>query len=245
MTRGTRSLRRRTWPVPAVIAAASLGIAGSILAAGPSDALPGSTPSPTAAPLPMPTAVAKPDLSRHERHDTADPLAEGDASAPVTLVVYTDFQCTYCARWHAQSLPELRRDYVDTGRVRIETRNIAVYGPDSRRGAEAVHAAALQKKGREFADALFASGRPATHDALSETSLIATAGSVGLDVARFTADLRSTKVRELAGKDIREAEGLGIFATPAFLVAGEPMVGAQPTAVFREKLDAALAKQGG
>ncbi|HLS01911.1 MAG TPA: thioredoxin domain-containing protein, partial [Beutenbergiaceae bacterium] len=81
-----------------------------------------------------------PDRVDVERHEEGDPLAVGDVSAPVTIVVFSDFQCPYCALWNAETLPQLQA-YVDEGDLRVEWRDIAVFGEDSERAAVAAYAA--------------------------------------------------------------------------------------------------------
>ena len=83
-----------------------------------------------------PDEVAQPDLSDEEARDPDDLLAEGPVDAPVALVVFTDFQCPFCAQWYDDTLPTLR-EYVDRGDLRIEWRDVNVYGEDSERAARA------------------------------------------------------------------------------------------------------------
>ena len=72
----------------------------------------------------------EPDFSFLERHDTEDTRAVGDDDAPVTLIMYSDYQCPYCANWNDETLPELM-DFVDDGDLRLEMRDIAVFGEAS------------------------------------------------------------------------------------------------------------------
>src|SRR5699024_9713231 len=104
-----------------------------------------------------PSEVAQPDLSHEEARDPDDLLAEGPVDAPVVLVVFTDFQCPYCARWSHETLPELR-EYVDRGELRIEWRDVNIYGDDSERAARAALAAAKQCGLEEYHDMPFDRG---------------------------------------------------------------------------------------
>lgn len=189
--------------------------------------------------LPHPSEVALPDLSTAERRDAEDLLAEGPVQAPVVMVVFTDYQCPYCARWSHETLPELR-DHVERGELRIEWRDVNVYGEDSARAARASLAAALQGRHADYHQALFAGGevRPAAE--LDEDSLIALAEELDLDVERFTADLRSEEVARTVEEHAAEGVELGAVTTPSFVLDGTPTVGAQPTEVFLEQVEAAL-----
>src|SRR5699024_3586651 len=106
------------------------------------------------------TQVVEPTAPEHvdaERHEQDGPLAFGDAGAPVTIVMFSDFQCSFCALWTNQTLPQIQ-PLIDDGQVRIEWRDIAVFGEDSRRAAYAAYAAGLQGEYQEYAGALFAGG---------------------------------------------------------------------------------------
>lgn len=187
-----------------------------------------------------PSAVALPDLGDQEARDPGDLLAEGPVDAPVVLVVFSDVQCPFCARWSAETLPVLR-EYVERGELRIEHRDVNVYGEDSERAARASLAAARQGSFLEYHDRLFAGGEIRPPAQLSEEALIDLAAAVGLDVEQFTADLHSESVAATIAENAEQGIELGAMATPSFILDGTPMVGAQPTAVFTEAIDQALA----
>lgn len=190
--------------------------------------------------LPHPSEVARPDLSAAESREAGDPLAEGPVDAPVVLVVFTDYQCPYCARWTEETLPALR-EYVAAGELRIEWRDVNVYGEDSTRAARAALAAGRQGRHAEYQEALYDHGeiRPARE--LTEEAMIARAEELGLDVEQFAADLRSEEVARIVDEHAREGVELGVVTTPSFVLAGTPFVGAQPTATFVEMVETALA----
>ena len=234
-----RRLRRRAVPV-AILALAVLLVATVLWLRPAEDRPAGDTAEPVdLADLPHPSEVARPDLSSAETRDPADPLAEGPVDAPVVLVVFTDYQCPYCARWTEDTLPALQ-EHVDRGELRIEWRDVNVYGEDSARAARASLAAALQGRHAEYHRALFAGGEVRPAGELEEDSLIALAEEQGLDVERFTADLRSEEVARIVDEHAAEGVDLGAVTTPSFVLAGTPTVGAQPTEVFLEQVETAL-----
>lgn len=193
--------------------------------------------------LPHPSEVALPDLSTAERRDAEDLLAEGPVQAPVVMVVFTDYQCPYCARWSHETLPELR-DHVERGELRIEWRDVNVYGEDSERAARASLAAAMQGEHTAYHQALFAGGEIRGPGGLTEQALIDLADELGLDTQQFTEDLRSEQVARTISENAAEGLELGAVTTPSFVIGGIPSVGAQPTEHFLAQIDEALEKAG-
>lgn len=232
--------------VPVVILAVTALLIAAVLWLAPGDGQDPevSAPSATAAPtLPHPSEVALPDLSTAESREAGDLLAEGPVDAPVVMVVFTDYQCPYCARWTHESLPELR-EYVERGELRIEWRDVNVYGEDSERAARAALAAAMQGQHAEYQHALFDGGEIRSSAQLDEQALIALAEELGLDVEQFSADLRSEQVDRTVAEHAAEGIELGAVTTPSFVIGGTPNVGAQPTAYFVAAVDEALEKAG-
>ena len=170
-----------------------------------------------------------------------DPLAAGPVDAPVVMVVYSDYQCPFCAVWSDETLPAMQ-PYVDGGDLRIEWRDIAVFGPDSARAARAAYAAGLQGQFWEYHQALFADGEKRPAQMLTDEALLELAGSLGLDTGRFATDLASPEVDAAVTANADEAASIGAFSTPSFLVGGTPVVGAQPTEVFVTAVEDALAR---
>ncbi|NCT92239.1 thioredoxin domain-containing protein [Cellulomonas sp. APG4] len=244
----------RTWLVPAVVLLVAGGLVLAALERDRGAAEPAVAP-PTAAGTPTADApaadgpvgeVAEPGADALEvaRRDPADPTAAGPVDAPVVLVAFSDYQCPFCARWVHETQPALE-PYVEAGDLRIEWRDVNVYGEDSRRGARAAYAAGLQGGFWEFHDALFADGEKPSPAELGEESLRSLADGLGLDVDRFTRDLASAEV----ARGVQENEDLGLtvgaFSTPSFLIGDQPVVGAQPTDVFVEAVEQALAQAQG
>ncbi|MBE9405180.1 thioredoxin domain-containing protein [Brachybacterium sp. Marseille-Q2903] len=245
----------RPWVVPAaIVAVAALLIAGVLLRPGGEEAdtagqEPQQQASSQAEPaqghgaIEHPSEVAAPDLSGQESRDPDDLLAEGPVDAPVVMVVFTDFQCQYCARWSEETLPVMRA-YVQRGELRIEWRDVNIYGENSERAARASLAAAMQGEHEEYHDALFEGGQIRSERELSEEALVDLAGELGLDTEQFEADMNSEAVASTVAENAQQGIDLGAFSTPSFIVGGTPMVGAQPTAVFTDAVDEALDRAG-
>lgn len=187
-----------------------------------------------------PEAPTTLDMARRAEQD---PLAVGPVDAPVTLIVYSDYQCPFCASWSADTGPVML-EYAAAGDLRIEFRDIVVFGEESQTAARAAYAAGLQDRYLDFHDALFPGGEKLPARGLTEDAMIATAEELGLDVERFTADLGSPEVAAEVQRNVDEAAVIGAFSTPAFLVAGQPILGAQPTDVFVGAVEQALDEAG-
>ena len=243
--------RRSRWLAPLVILAVVAAlIAAALWMGGDDDAEQAAGTAATGEPTEQPGAVehpdqvAQPDLSEEEARDPDDLLAEGPVDAPVVLVMFSDFQCPYCAQWSHETLPVLR-EYVERGELRIEYRDVNIYGEESERAARAVLAAAKQDRFQEYHDALFSGGEIRSPQELDEESLVDLAGELGLDTEQFTADLNSEEVAATIDANAQQGIELGAMSTPAFLLDGTPMAGAQPTEVFTDALDTALAEKEG
>lgn len=168
----------------------------------------------------------------------------GDSRASVWVVVMSDFQCPFCRSWHDETAPLIEREYVATGKVRLAYLNyIAV---SSHRNAPAAHEAAMcaAEQGRFFpmADALF-EGQPQwkgrTDAPLFFDSL---AVRLSLSLTRFRACIREGAARPLIAADQARVERLPVNGTPAFLIGGKLLIGAQPFTAFKLAIDDALAR---
>ncbi|MFJ5044129.1 DsbA family protein [Streptomyces sp. NPDC088719] len=242
-SRRTRFARRKTYAAGALLVAAAATAAFALTLDGSGDDRdPGargdtSVESGTAAPGPAP---ADESLLALARRDASDALAVGRADAPVVMIEYSDFQCPFCGRFARETKPELLRHYVDKGILRIEWRNFPVFGEESRQAALAGWAAGRQKKFWEFHDVVYAEPRERNSGEFSADRLAAMAREAGVpDLAKFRSDMASAQAREAVEKDQDEGFGLGVSSTPAFLVNGKPILGAQPTDTFKDAVEAA------
>lgn len=200
------------------------------------------SPAPAEEEPPAPSADAEePDLSFAERRDPEDLLAAGPVDAPVTLIVFSDYQCPFCAQWSDETLP-LMMDRAEAGDLRIEWRDVNIYGAPSERAARASYAAGLQGEFWAYHDALFAGGEHRSESELSHEALIDLAGDLDLDTERFATDMESSETVAQIEENAELGIELGAFSTPAFSMGGTPLVGAQPSQVFVDAFDEALAE---
>ena len=162
--------------------------------------------------------------------------SRGAADAPVTVVVFSDFQCPFCARAEA-TVRDLEAAY--PGKIRFVFKNQPLpIHEHARLAAKAALAAGEQGKFWEYHDALFAHQKE-----LDRTSLERYAEDLGLDLRRFRADLDGTRLDIAVEADITEAHRLEVKGTPEFFINGRGVQGAQPLPAFRAKVDQALAER--
>ena len=232
---GRTRRRRRDLIVLAVLVVAAIGIATALFVGrGGGDGPP--PPAATAAPGPGPLG----DLARRV---PGDPLALGRVDAPVVMVMFSDYRCPFCAKFSRDTEQALVSQYVDRGDLRIEWRDYPIFGPDSTLGAQAGRAAAAQGRFWEFNHAVFAVAPERGHPDLPEQRLeqFATQARVP-DLARFRADMTAPAAVGAVQSDLNEASSLGVPSTPAFVVNGNPIMGAQPIGEFRAEIDRALGR---
>jgi protein-disulfide isomerase len=180
------------------------------------------------------------------RVNVADAPALGRPDAPVTLVEFSDYQCPFCQQFFVATLQVLKRDYIDTGKVRYVFRDYPLdqIHPQARKAAEAAHCAGDQGKYWEMHDLLFRNQRALTVPQLGEH-----ARAIGLQANAFDACLASGKHAARVGKGLEDGLAAGIQGTPGFVVGktepgssmeGAAVRGAQPVEVFRRLIDPLL-----
>ena len=164
----------------------------------------------------------------------------GSKKAPLTIVEFTDYQCPFCQRFHTTAFPELKKNYIDTGKVRFYSRDMPLdFHPDAMRAAEAARCASDQGQFWQLRDVM-----GANPNKLDMDSLVADATDLKMDVKAFRACVESEKYKSAVQTDVMEAMKIGANGTPTFVVGkstpngvdGELMVGAQPYPMFEEKL---------
>lgn len=170
----------------------------------------------------------------------------GKADAPVTLVAFTDFQCPYCARFEATTFPELKRKYIDTGKLRYVLRDVPLdFHPLAINAAQSVRCAGDQNRYWEMKDVVFKNQAKIDVD-----SLASYAHSLGLNDEQYRSCMTTHKYEADISADRAYAQSLGITGTPSFVVGkqvggevqGSLIVGAQSAGVFEDAIEKALAK---
>lgn len=187
---------------------------------------------------PAPPAIAKVSVGQSP--------SLGKQDAPVTVIEFTDYQCPFCQRHSASTLPDIKKHYIDTGKVRYVLRDFPLDSihPHARKAAEAAHCAGEQGKYWEMHDLLFKN-----QSALMVENLKGFARDLGLNADAFNACLDEGKYAQAVSEHLAAGSGAGVAGTPTFFIGrpstdgtveAAPLRGAQPITAFRQAIDKLL-----
>jgi protein-disulfide isomerase len=165
----------------------------------------------------------------------------GNKDAPLTVVEFTDYQCTFCQRFHLVTFPEIRKKYIDTGKLRFVSIDFPLdFHSNAFRAAEAARCAGDQGMFGGMRDILVANA-----SRLSPEDIQGFAGTLKLRMPEFKACLDQGKYREAIRQDVKQAASLQVNGTPSFIIGkstpngadGELLVGALPIGAFDAKIE--------
>ena len=175
--------------------------------------------------------------TEYTRYDipTENAYSIGPANAPITIVEFSDYQCPFCRRWHAEVYEPLLAAY--PGPIRLVYRHLPLTSihPDAMSAAEAAMCAGEQDAYWPYHEKLFSS------ESLGNSTYIRYAQDLGLNMTTFEACLTDHKYQQAIQADSDFALNLGIRSTPTFFINGLAVVGAQPLDVFKQVIDKELA----
>lgn len=169
----------------------------------------------------------------------------GDDIAPVTIIEFSDFQCPFCRTFYEDTYLQLKKDYIDTGKVKLAYRHFPLdFHAAAQVSAEAAECANDQGKFWEYHDLLYQKqGEKGTGTIEYTKDDIKTwMSELGIDSGAFDACVDSGKHAETVKVDTTYAGTVGVQATPSFFVNGQKLEGAQPYSVFKTMIDQELAK---
>lgn len=170
----------------------------------------------------------------------------GSPTAPVTLVIYSDFQCHFCQQFALGIQKQLEATYVTDGKLRMIYAHIIAYGDESELAAEASECAAEQNQFWPYHDLLMQLRLSPTNEDLSIEKLVDLAKQLGLNIDTFTASLTSGKFKARVAQEDSDGRSLGFTGIPKFYfngVAAEDSIG-NSFENFQKVIDAELARLG-
>ena len=220
-------------PTAIVIAGAIIGIAiyasnAPSAANNPTTAGADTTGLPTQ-PTPAVVAVSTDD----------DPVL-GNPDAPVTIVEFSDYECPFCKRHYQNTFPQIKEEYIDTGKVKLVFRDLPLSFHDPLATTQAMTASCARDQGGdevyyEYHDAIFETTQ-SNGNGMTEDQLFAIADDLGLNRGQIESCVESEKYKEEILADIEGARSSGATATPTFfigpsddsgMIQGRRVVGAQ------------------
>ena len=171
--------------------------------------------------------------------------ALGDATAPLTIVEFSDFECSYCRRFHEQVMPQLKSEYIDTGLIRFVHKDLPLpFHPHALPAAAAARCASEQNRYWDLYAALFDQ-----QNCLNCKGVLSIAAEEDLNTAALQACMKRKATVALINANRSEASLHNISATPTFVIGptqsdgsldGRVIEGALPWSTFKSTIDKAL-----
>lgn len=170
----------------------------------------------------------------------------GNARAKITLIEFGDYQCPFCQRHFEQTLPQIKENYIDTGKVKFVFRDFPLsFHPDAHKAAEAAECAGEQNKYWEMHDMLYETQGEWSTDNYATTTFKGYAKDLGLDTGDFNDCLDSGEMASEVDSDMADGTASGINGTPGFWIIGpngqsKQISGAYPYQTFADAFDEML-----
>lgn len=163
----------------------------------------------------------------------------GEKNAKVTFIEFGDYQCFFCKKFWEDTLPQLKKEYIDTGKVKFMYRDfpLSSTNPAARVAAEAAECANDQGKYWEIHDKLFQE-----QDRINLDNVKKWAAEIGLDSQKLNQCLDSKKYKDEVEKDYNDGIKAGVTATPTIFINGKKVVGALPFATFKSLIEEELTR---
>lgn len=209
---------------------------------------------PSQKPSQQPAVAIQPDSGKPVSVSIAGDPILGDKNAKLTLVEFSDYECPFCKKTFTELLPELKKNYIDTGKLRLVYKDLPL--PFHQNAAKEAEAAQCAKdQGGDIAyfkyhDQIF-TNTTSGGTGISVDQLPTLAKSAGLNVAQFQKCLDSGKFKAEVDKDLAEAQKVGAGGTPTWFlgkttsldsIEGTIIVGAQPFSAFKSAIDQQLSE---
>lgn len=166
----------------------------------------------------------------------------GSDSARITIIEFGDYQCPQCDKWFKTTRPDIEEQYINAGKAKLYFVDLAFFGPDSIKAAQATYCAGDQGKYWEFHNTLYSSQQGINDGWASPDNLKSFASQLNLDGDLFDGCLDSDKYKNRVERNVMEAKRNGASGTPTFIIVGpndeqKTIEGAQPFSVFKQVLD--------
>ena len=165
----------------------------------------------------------------------------GNSNAPITILEWGDYQCTFCYKFHQNTLDAINEDFIKTGKVKLIFKDFPLNGPDSLLAAEASYCAQDQEKYWQYHDELYSNWGGERTGWITRESLDEFGNAVNLNLDEFNTCLDEHKYQSKVISLNEFGKEVGIDATPSFLVFNDEKIikirGNQPLEVFLKTFD--------
>lgn len=169
----------------------------------------------------------------------------GNKDAPVIVIEFSDFQCPFCRKFWNETLPQIKKEYIDTGKVKFVYRDFPLsFHAGAQPAAEGAECARDQGKFWELHDKIFEEQAKQGSGTIQfeKSDVIKWASKIELNMSKFNQCLDSGKYKQEVEKDIADGAAAGVTGTPATFINGRIVIGAQPFAAFKIIIDEELKK---
>lgn len=170
----------------------------------------------------------------------------GNKNAKIEIVEFSDFQCPFCRSFWRDTLPQIKKEYIDTGKAVFAYRHLPLTSihPGAVPAAEASECANEQGKFWQMHDKIFQEQDKQGQGTVQFTNddLKKWAANLDLDSAKFNSCFDSKKYSKNVTEDEQDSQKIGATGTPTFVINGQLTVGAQPFQSFKTLIDQELSK---
>ena len=174
-----------------------------------------------------------------------DPVL-GDAKAKVTIIEFGDYQCPSCRAFWQDVEPRMKKEYIDTGKVKLVFRDFPIVEihPEAIVAAIAAQCAVDQGKYWAMHDKIYREQYNKGEGLIrfKVADLKKWAKDLRLDTAAFDTCLDAGRYKDEVAKDKSDGDNVGVHGTPSFFINGRFVGGVQPYPVFKKIIDEELAK---
>lgn len=198
---------------------------------------------------PQPQAPGAPAPTSAKVSIDDDPVL-GEKNAQVTLIEFSDYECPFCKRHFDETYPNLKKDYIDTGKVKLVYRDYPLPFHDPMATVEAIAANCARDQGGDIAyfkfhDEIF-KRTTSNGNGLSKDKVYAIASDLSLNGDDLKSCVEAEKYKDEVQKDIADGAAAGASGTPTFFIGksdstgtieGNILVGAQPYTAFQSAID--------
>lgn len=188
-----------------------------------------------------PNQPQAPNPGQKQNVDSGHLPVLGNKNAKVAIVAFEDFRCPFCDRFTKETLSQLKKDYIDTGKATFSYRHFQFLGDASVVAGNAAECANEQGKFWEMHDYLYANQPPESDTSMYTTDkLTQIAGKLGINTTQFQSCLDSKKYDKNVSDDLAAGQKAGVNGTPTTFINGVSIVGAVPYTQIKAEIDKAL-----